>query len=132
MKTVLKTAAVSTALACCAVIPTASPAAADSSSCTHHWSGPQICIRLEGRNNWNSATAIWTNPPKNVKSRTVWLTVNGRRYGGTERATKVGKTISYRWSSWQTDTGSKICAHFKDIDRVACEETKYIGNRTNF
>ncbi|MGA4867164.1 hypothetical protein ACPB9J_31485 [Streptomyces lavendulocolor] len=40
----------STALALACVIPSATPAAADTSACTHHWSGPQVCIRMEGRN----------------------------------------------------------------------------------
>ncbi|MFD4371100.1 hypothetical protein [Streptomyces sp. NPDC058486] len=132
MRNVMKTGSVSMALALCAVIPAASPAAADSNACTHHFSGPQICIRLEGRNSWNSVTGFWSNPPKSAKSRTAWLTVDGERYGKKVKATRVGETISYHWTSWAQGTDAKICVHFKGIDRVACEKTKFIGNRTNF
>lgn len=128
----MKNSSVSLALALCTVIPAATPAAADSNACTHHFSGPQICIRLEGRNSENSVTGFWANPPKSAKSRTVWLTVDGKQYGKKERATRVGETLSYHWTSWDQGTDAKICVHFKDIDRVACERTKFTGNRINF
>ncbi|WP_405680831.1 hypothetical protein OG239_02905 [Streptomyces sp. NBC_00868] len=66
------------ALAAAFVLSAAGPAAADSSACTHHLSGPQVCVRLECNNFWNTPTAIWTNPPKSVKTRQVTLYVNGR------------------------------------------------------
>ncbi|MEU3735219.1 hypothetical protein AB0E81_38425 [Streptomyces sp. NPDC033538] len=117
------------ALALACIVPTATPAAADTSACTHHWSGPQVCIRMEGRNGWNSVTAIWTNPPKSAKTRTVWLTQDGDLVGSKHTARRKGKTISYTWSSFQQGTDAKMCVHFKDINRVACDKTKYIGNR---
>lgn len=121
-------------LAAAAVLATAAPAAADSSSCTHHLSGPQICIRLEGQDVWATPVAIWVNPPKKVKSRQVSLYVNGKRYRfdrNPATATRVGKTLSYTWSRSQWDPESKICVRFKDIDRTACERIKSI-NRAQF
>ncbi|MFE3688178.1 hypothetical protein ACFXPM_33785 [Streptomyces sp. NPDC059095] len=115
------------ALAC--IIPLATPAAADSSACTHHWTGPQVCIRLEGRNHWNSVTGIWTNPPKTARQRDVTLTLNGWRLGSAQTARRVGGTLSYHWSGFDTGTDTKICVHFTGISRVACATTKYIGDR---
>ncbi len=121
----------SAALALTVVVPAATPAAADSSACTHHLSGPQVCIRLEGRNHWNSVTAIYVNPPRSAKSRTVRLTLNGDQLGRAQKARRVGKTISYTWSGFDTGTGVTVCVRFTGIDRVACEKTKYIGNRAS-
>ncbi|MFE0654173.1 hypothetical protein ACFVZH_37080 [Streptomyces sp. NPDC059534] len=47
-------------------------------------------------------------------------------------AKKVGKTLSYHWSSMQTGTDTKLCVKFKGSERMACETTKYIGDRSNF
>ncbi|WP_330335761.1 hypothetical protein OHS33_39645 (plasmid) [Streptomyces sp. NBC_00536] len=122
------------ALAAAAVLSTAAPAAADSSSCTHHVSGPQVCIRLEGSDVWATPVAIWVNPPKNVKTREVALYVNGERprfSNNPATATRIGKTLSYSWGRSQWDPESKICVRFKDVDRVACERIKSI-NRAQF
>ncbi|MET8218086.1 hypothetical protein [Streptomyces hirsutus] len=120
------------ALALACIVPAATQAAADTSSCTHHWSGPQVCIRMEGRNDWNSVTAIWTNPPKSVTKRTMWLTQDGSRVGSKKTARRKGKTLSYTWSSFQQGTDAKMCVHFKGISRVACDKTKYIGDRESW
>ncbi|MDH6544947.1 hypothetical protein [Streptomyces sp. SPB4] len=122
------------ALAAAVILSTAVPAAADSSSCTHSFSGPQVCVRLEGTDVWATPVAIWVNPPKWVRSRQVTLYVNGERYRVARNpatATRVGKTISYTWSRSQWDPESKICVRFEDIDRVACERIKSI-NRAQF
>ncbi|MFJ8863733.1 hypothetical protein ACIRD8_35635 [Streptomyces sp. NPDC102451] len=118
------------ALALPLVMTTAGPAMADSSSCTHHFGGPQICIRLEGRNDYNAVTAIWSNPPKKIKSRAVSLYWNGDHYDSAT-AKRVGKTLSYRWSTMDTGTNTRLCVRFKGSNRMACETTKYIGNRVN-
>ncbi|WP_428949850.1 hypothetical protein [Streptomyces sp. cg35] len=123
----IRTAAAVAAVMCASVITTASPAAADSSACTHHFSGPQVCIRLVGHNGGNSATGFWSNPPKSVKSRAVYLTLNGHNYGSPSTAKRVGKTISYTWSSFDMDTDTKVCVRFKGINRIACQATKYKG-----
>lgn len=99
------------ALASAAVLSAAAPASASSSACTHHWSGPQVCIRLQGRNAWNSVTAIWTNPPKAVQTRSVRLTLNGDQLGETQTARRVGKTLSYTWSAMDTDTDTNVSGH---------------------
>ncbi|WP_327687079.1 hypothetical protein [Streptomyces sp. NBC_00467] len=115
------------ALAVPLALTTASPASADSSSCTHHLSGPQVCIRLNGNNGWNSVTAIWTNPPKGTKSRAVTLYWNGERFN-TRTAKKKGKSLSYTWSAMDTGTGTKLCVKFKGSSRMACEKTAYSGS----
>ncbi|MFD9453490.1 hypothetical protein ACFWBC_10415 [Streptomyces sp. NPDC059985] len=122
------------ALAAAVVLSTAVPAAADSSSCTHHLSGPQVCIRLEGSDVWATPVAIWVNPPKKATSRQVSLYVNGERYRfdrNPATATRVGKTLSYTWNRTQWESEDRICVRFKDIDRMACERIKSI-NRAQF
>lgn len=108
--------------------PMAPPVAADSSACTHHWSGPQICVRLKGRNGWNSITGIWTNPPSRVKTRTVSLYWNGAFFDKAV-AKRVGGTLSHTWSSMQTGTDTRLCVKFKGSRRMACETTRYVGDR---
>ncbi|WP_406011170.1 hypothetical protein OG440_37310 [Streptomyces sp. NBC_00637] len=130
MRTV-KTTTLGAALALALVVPSAAPAAADSSACTHHFSGPQVCVRLEGRNGWNSVTAIWTNPPQGVRKRGVRLTLNGHQLGSVQTARRVGRTLSFTWSAMDTETDTKVCVRFARIDRVACDKTKYIGDRTS-
>jgi hypothetical protein len=75
-------------------------------------------------------TAIWTNPPKHVKKRSVSLYWNDRHFD-TAVATRVGKTLSYTWSSMQTGTDTKLCVRFKGSQRMACETTRYIGDRAS-
>ena len=121
-----RTLSAATALALTCVIAAAAPAAASTSACTHHWSGPQVCIRLTGHNEWNSVTAIWTNPGK-ARSRTVQLYSNGHRLFRPEQAHRVGTTISYTWSAFDTGTRTRLCVRFADIARTACESTTYSG-----
>ncbi|MFE4539665.1 hypothetical protein ACFRKB_32145 [Streptomyces scopuliridis] len=108
------------------VMTTAGNAAADSSACTHHFSGPQVCIRLEGTNGWNSVTGIWTNPPKRVKTNAVTLFWNGERYR-TATARRVGQSLSYTWKHMETGTNTKLCVRFAASSRTACEKTRYAG-----
>ncbi len=110
-------------------VATAGPAAADTSACTHHFSGPQVCIRLEGRNHSNSVTAIWTNPSRGTKHRKVSLYMNGRHFS-TAQAHRVGSTLSHTWGRFDTGTDTKLCVKFAGISRMACEMTRYIGDRT--
>lgn len=114
---------------CASVITSASPVAADSSACTHHWSGPQVCIRLVGHNGGNAVTGFWSNPPGSVKSRGITLTQDGTRLGTRRTAKRVGKTISYTWRAFAQGTGAKMCVRFDRIDRVACQTTKCIGTK---
>ncbi|MFF4602628.1 hypothetical protein ACFY12_07715 [Streptomyces sp. NPDC001339] len=112
-------------------IATAEPAAADTSACTHHFSGPQVCIRLDGRNHLNSVTAVWTNPSRGTERRSVSLFMNGRHFR-TAQAHRVGNTLSYTWSTFDTGTDTKLCVKFARISRTACETTRYIGDRAQF
>ncbi|MDQ0988790.1 hypothetical protein QFZ74_000018 [Streptomyces sp. V3I7] len=77
-------------------------------------------------------TAIWSNPPKKAKTRSVRVTLDGDQLGSAQTARRVGKTISYRWSAFDTGTDTKVCVKFAGINRVACETTRYIGNRQQF
>ncbi|MGA4862169.1 hypothetical protein ACPB9J_05980 [Streptomyces lavendulocolor] len=77
-----------------------------------------MCIRMEGRNDWNTATAIWTNPPKQV--------------GKAQTAHRKGKTLNYTSSSFEQGTDATLCVRFKGINRVACDKIKHIGDRTSF
>ncbi|RYJ22658.1 hypothetical protein CU044_5826 [Streptomyces sp. L-9-10] len=111
------------ALAGLAVSLSAAPAAADSSACTHHFSGPQICIRLEGQGGRNAVTGIWTNPPRAVTSRTVFLFRNGELI---DRATAIrsGKALTHSWPAQDAGTDTELCVKFRGSQRMACQTTR--------
>ncbi|MEV6424462.1 hypothetical protein [Streptomyces sp. NPDC051662] len=111
------------ALAGLAVSLTATPAAADSSACTHHFSGPQICIRLEGQGGRNAVTGIWTNPPREVTSRAVSLFRNGELID-TATATRSGKALTYRWPTEESGRDTELCVRFRGSKRMACQTTR--------
>lgn len=115
--------ALTLALAGVAVSLTATPAAADSSACTHHFSGPQICVRLDGRGATNAVTGIWTNPPADVGSREVSLYRNGR-LADTARATRSGKALMYTWPTHHTGRDTELCVKFRGSRRTACQTTR--------
>ncbi len=108
------------------VLPMAGSAAADSSDCTHNWDGPQICIKLEGNNGWNSVTGRWTNPPSDVKSRPMTMWLNGKK-DDTQTAKRHGDEISYHWTGFQQGTGVEVCVTIKGSERKACQTTEYNG-----
>ncbi|MEV7867255.1 hypothetical protein AB0P17_14410 [Streptomyces sp. NPDC088124] len=110
-------------LAAVAVPLSATPAVADSSACTHHFSGPQICIRLEGRGARNSVTGIWTNPPEEIASRPVSLLANGRHVG-TATAVRSGKALTHTWPPGDTGSGTELCVRFRGSQRLACQTTR--------
>ncbi|MER8071285.1 hypothetical protein ABTZ59_23620 [Streptomyces sp. NPDC094034] len=115
--------ALTLALAGLAVSLAATPAAADSSACTHHFSGPQICIRLEGQGGRNAVTGIWTNPPREVTSRAVSLFRNGQLID-TATATRSGKALTYRWPAEDAGTDTELCVKFRGSKRIACQTTR--------
>ncbi|MEW1720482.1 hypothetical protein [Streptomyces sp. NPDC093109] len=98
----------------------AAPAAADSSACTHHFSGPQICIRLEGQGARNAVTGIWTNPPADLTTHEVSLHRGGRLVS-TATATRSGKALTYTWPTGDTGTGTELCVKFRGSQRLACQ-----------
>lgn len=114
--------ALALALAGVAVSLTAPPAAADSSACTHHFSGPQICIRLDGEGGRNAVTGIWTNPPAHVTSRPVALFRNGR-FVDRALATRSGRALTYGWPTAETGTEVELCVKFRGSRRMACQTT---------
>ncbi|MFJ4923225.1 hypothetical protein [Streptomyces sp. NPDC088725] len=114
--------ALSLALAGIALALSAAPAAADSSACTHDFSGPQICIRLDGRGDRNAVTALWTNPPGDLTSRAVSLYRDGRLVD-TARATRVGKALSHTWPTGDTGSDTELCVKFQGSERRACQTT---------
>ncbi|MGW6604769.1 hypothetical protein [Streptomyces sp. NPDC055036] len=115
--------ALTLALAGLAVSLAATPAAADSSACTHHFSGPQICIRLEGQGGRNAVTGIWTNPPREVTSRAVSLFRNGQLID-TATATRSGKALTYTWPAEDAGTDTELCVKFRGSKRMACQTTR--------
>ncbi|MEV7426601.1 MULTISPECIES: hypothetical protein [unclassified Streptomyces] len=112
--------ALTLALAGLAFSLSAAPAVADSSACTHHFSGPQICIRLEGQGARNAVTGIWTNPPADLASREVSLH-RGGQVVGTATATRSGKALTYTWPTGDTGTGTELCVKFRGSERMACQ-----------
>ncbi|MEE4421690.1 MULTISPECIES: hypothetical protein [Streptomyces] len=54
--------------------------------------------------------------------------MNGRRVS-TAQARRVGSTLSHTWPTMHTGTDTKICVKFAGIGRVACDTTRYIGDR---
>ncbi|MDX3853867.1 hypothetical protein [Streptomyces sp. AK02-01A] len=115
-------AALVLALAGLAVSLGVTPAAADSAACTHHFSGPQICIRLEGSGGRNAVTGIWTNPPPRAAFRTVSLFRDGARVD-TARATRSDRALAHTWPRWDTGTGIELCVKFRGSRRTACQTT---------
>ncbi|MGQ4511025.1 hypothetical protein [Streptomyces sp. DW26H14] len=110
------------ALAGGALAAATAPAAADSSACTHDFSGPQICIRLDGQGATNSVTGIWTNPPAGMASRSVSLYLRGR-LDSTATATRSGKALIHTWPSRNLGSGTKVCVKFRGSARSACQTT---------
>ncbi|MFE2379790.1 hypothetical protein [Streptomyces sp. NPDC059398] len=103
-------------------------AAAAASSCSHDWSGPQICISTTGRSgstNPGHVYASWTNPSKSRKSATVYLTEPGAagHKGWTHKLTahrqKNGQIVASYYPERQMYDG-KLCARFKGSSHTAC------------
>jgi hypothetical protein len=110
------------ALAGGALAAATAPAAADSSACTHDFSGPQICIRLDGQGATNAVTGIWTNPPAGVVSRSVSLYLRGR-LDSTATATRSGKALTHTWPRRNLGRHTKVCVKFRGSARTACQTT---------
>ncbi|MCQ8775048.1 hypothetical protein [Streptomyces telluris] len=100
------------AAAATTLLSVATPASASSSACSHDRAGAQACSRLDGPNEWNAVTRIWTNPPASEKTRTMCLYWNGKRFS-TVTARRVGKPLSYTWSSMNTGTDTTLCIKIK-------------------
>ncbi|MCF3965378.1 hypothetical protein [Streptomyces fuscigenes] len=115
-------AALALALACGALAAASAPAAADSSACTHDFSGPQICVRLDGQGATNSVTGIWTNPPPGTVAREVSLHVDGRLVS-TATATLSGRALLHTWASSDLGHRTKVCVTFRGSARAACQTT---------
>ncbi|MDT0432909.1 hypothetical protein RM649_35495 [Streptomyces sp. DSM 41770] len=98
------------------------PAQAAASACTHHFSGPQVCISTTGASgsaNPGRVTASWTNPPRSLTRSTVRITEPGgfsytltaRRHDGQI----VASTVPGRMMR-----DGRLCARFAGSDRTAC------------
>jgi hypothetical protein len=118
----VRPAALVLALAGSSLAAAAVPAAADSSACTHDFSGPQICVRLDGQGATNSVTGIWTNPPPGTASRDVSLYLDGRLVS-TATATLSGKALLHTWAASDLGSGTKVCVKFRGSARAACQTT---------
>ncbi|MEW2549122.1 hypothetical protein AB0910_25705, partial [Streptomyces sp. NPDC047002] len=89
---------------------------------THDFSGPQVCIRLEGRGATNSVTGIWTNPPDSLAARAVSLFLDGR-FVSTATATRSGRALTHTWPSGDLGSGTRVCVTFQGSARSACQTT---------
>ncbi|MFF7459631.1 hypothetical protein [Kitasatospora sp. NPDC008115] len=114
-------------------LPTAAPAAAQgrsSSACTHNWSGPQVCIAVDGWDNRaRRLTARWTNPPggrerataiihEGDEQREIHIRAEGRRQG---------KEILAEWQHLELAWG-KLCVSFVETPGVwACQDLYSTG-----
>ncbi|MFE9913443.1 hypothetical protein [Streptomyces clavifer] len=97
------------------------PAHAAASGCTHHLSGPQICIATTGEPgsaNPGTVRASWTNPPPQRTSAMVHITEPaGQTYTITAR--RRGDQLAATFAPGiQTD--GKLCARFHGSRRTAC------------
>ncbi|MFD8705917.1 hypothetical protein ACFV1W_25480 [Kitasatospora sp. NPDC059648] len=93
LTTTRRAAAASAALALL-TLPAATPATAQtrsSDACTHHWSGPKVCIEIHGSSIYmDRVVATWTNPPKDLQSATAHLREGDHETIGTQRAHRNG------------------------------------------
>ncbi|MFF3265325.1 hypothetical protein ACFYWO_39955 [Streptomyces sp. NPDC002932] len=98
------------------------PAQAAASACTHHWSGPQICISTTGK--WGSSnpgkvTTAWTNPPKSRRTAIVHITEpGGLTY--TKKATRSKGQLIASTRPYRGMPDGKLCARYEGSDRTAC------------
>ncbi|MFD9123428.1 hypothetical protein [Kitasatospora sp. NPDC059571] len=93
-----------------------------SDSCTHNWSGPQVCIAIDGHDDFaRRLTVTWTNPGKVDRSTAILHEGDGqaevhRRMTGTAR----GGEITAEWSDIEVAWG-RLCGSFTDTPGVwAC------------
>ncbi|WP_285574066.1 hypothetical protein [Streptomyces sp. RTGN2] len=97
------------------------PAHAAASACTHHFSGPQICISTNGEGgsaNPGRVTTAWTNPPRDRTRATVHITEpGGFSYTLTARR-RNGQLIASTVPGLLHD--GKLCARYKGSSRTAC------------
>ncbi|MFB8085992.1 hypothetical protein [Streptomyces sp. NPDC055992] len=97
------------------------PAQAAASACTHHWSGPQICISTDGEQgsaNPGHVTTAWTNPPKHLRTATVHIKEpDGFQY--TVKAHRVRGQLIASFTPGLMDDG-KLCARYAGSSRMAC------------
>ncbi|MGW1666197.1 hypothetical protein [Streptomyces microflavus] len=117
----LRTAAVTlTAAALVATLDV--PAHAAASACTHHWSGPQVCISTTGASgsaNPGRVTASWTNPPRDRTRATVHITEpDGHTY--TKTATRRDGQLIASTTPGRMMRNGKLCARFEGSSRTAC------------
>ncbi|MGX1755803.1 hypothetical protein ACWIG5_02605 [Streptomyces lydicus] len=109
------------ALSAVATTPAAHAAA---SSCTHDWSGPQVCIKADGHDgtpNPGTVTASWTNPSKSRKSATAYIS-NSEGMSYSFKAKRSGGQIVGHTVPGLQPSGSTLCVRFKGSSHKACLE----------
>ncbi|MFI5643083.1 hypothetical protein [Kitasatospora sp. NPDC051705] len=109
------------------LLATAAPAGAatgrrSSDACTHNWSGPQVCIAIDGHDDWaRRLTVTWTNPGATARS-TALLHEGDRQVEVHERMTGTarGGRITAEWTDIEVAWGH-LCGSFTDTPNVwAC------------
>ncbi|MFD3657944.1 hypothetical protein [Streptomyces sp. NPDC058620] len=98
------------------------PAQAAASACTHHLSGPQVCISTTGESgsaNPGKVWTSWTNPPRERTRATVHITEpGGLTYTLTARR-RDGQLVASVVPGRLMDNG-KLCARYQSSSRTAC------------
>jgi hypothetical protein len=129
MHRIRKAAAVVVALG--SLLAAATPATAASSrrssgeACTHNWSGPQVCLQIDGHDAWaDRVTVTWTDPGSGVDSSIAML-----HEGDEQREVHIrqeghrrnGKIVA-EWTGIQLAWG-KVCGSFAGTAGVwACQD----------
>ncbi|MEV8100464.1 hypothetical protein [Kitasatospora sp. NPDC085879] len=130
-----RTCALATAAAA-VLLTTAAPAAASgrrsSDARTHNWSGPKICIAIDGHDNFGRRlTVTWTNPGS-TKRATALLHEGDRQAEVHQRttATAHGWKITAEWTDIRVARG-RLCGSFTDTPNVwACTDIHTAGAYT--
>ncbi|MDH6130361.1 hypothetical protein [Kitasatospora sp. GP82] len=124
---IAQSAGVAAALAGTLLLPVpaadAAPAHRTSSACTHHLSGPQVCIRLVGRGTrQDHVIAVWANPPKGVNERTAHLYKGGGEPFVPVTGHRDGDEITADWG-WMDLKPGAVCVGFDGTEgRRACQD----------
>ncbi|MFB7620234.1 hypothetical protein [Kitasatospora sp. NPDC056181] len=127
MHPVVARAAALASAAAIVLLATAAPAGAaagrrSSDACTHNWSGPKVCIAIDGHDDWaRRLTVTWTNPGKATRS-TALLHEGDHQVEVHERMTGTARDgrITAEWTDIEVAWG-RLCGSFTDTPNVwAC------------
>ncbi|MFF2751104.1 hypothetical protein ACFVVA_36910 [Kitasatospora sp. NPDC058048] len=107
--------------------PPASAAVRSSDACTHHWSGPKVCIEIHGEGViLREVVARWTNPPKGAQSATAHMREGSEEYMGTQQAHREGDALVATWRPLRESanrSSETVCVTMDGAEgRWACQD----------